>query len=286
MNTDEAKAIIEAALLSASAPLAVGDLRRLFDDLIPPDSIRALVEEIGRDWSTRSLRLVESTSGWRFHTAPQFAPYLERLQGEKPARYSRAVMETLAIIAYRQPVTRGDIEDIRGVVVSSQIIRALEERGWIEVIGHKDVVGRPALFGTTRRFLDDLGLGSLAALPPLDGTPSLQAESPIQGTIDFDAPALPGPAADPIAAPVLTAPPDLSVSDLSDQGEASSGRAEPATQHDAGLAAIGQHDSQADRAAPISTEAAPVQAEPSEAGLESPLSSSPADESRQEPPQP
>lgn len=199
MNTDEAKAIIEAALLSASVPLAVGDLRRLFDDLIPPDSIRALVEEIGRDWSTRSLRLVESTSGWRFQTSPQFAPYLERLQGEKPARYSRAVMETLAIIAYRQPVTRGDIEDIRGVVVSSPIIRALEERGWIEVIGHKDVVGRPALFGTTRRFLDDLGLASLAALPPLDGTLPLEHQAPIQGTIDFEAPPALTPPTEPVA---------------------------------------------------------------------------------------
>jgi segregation and condensation protein B len=188
MNTDEAKAIIEAALLSASQPLGVSELRRLFDDLIPPDSIRSLVEEVGRDWSGRSVRLVEAATGWRFQTAPEFAPYLERLNGEKPARYSRAVMETLAIIAYRQPVTRGDIEDIRGVVVSSQIIRSLEERGWIEVLGHKDVIGRPALFGTTRRFLDDLGLAALSALPPLEAATLAGPELPIQTTINFDAP--------------------------------------------------------------------------------------------------
>ncbi|MEN9775246.1 MAG: hypothetical protein RL322_2316 [Pseudomonadota bacterium] len=200
MNTDEAKAIIEAALLSASQPLAVSDLRRLFDDLIPPDSIRSLVEELGRDWAGRSVRLVEASTGWRFQTAPEFAPYLERLNGEKPARYSRAVMETLAIIAYRQPVTRGDIEDIRGVVVSSQIIRSLEERGWIEVIGHKDVIGRPALFGTTRRFLDDLGLSALSALPPLEATGFNGPALPIQSTIDFDAPvAVAAPAPEPEA---------------------------------------------------------------------------------------
>jgi len=188
MDTDEAKAIIEAALLSATHPLALGDLRRLFDDLIPPDSIRSMVDELGREWSRRSVRLTESASGWRFQTAPEFAPYLERLQADKPPRYSRAVMETLAIIAYRQPVTRGDIEDIRGVVVSSQIIRALEDRGWIEVIGRKDVVGRPALFGTTRRFLDDLGLSSLSSLPALGGNLLASPESPVQDSIDFDAP--------------------------------------------------------------------------------------------------
>jgi segregation and condensation protein B len=196
MDTDQAKAIIEAALLSAGNPLGLGELRRLFDDLIPPDSIRTMVEEIERDWSGRSVRLMASASGWRFQTAPEFAPYLERLQAEKPPRYSRAVMETLAIIAYRQPVTRGDIEDIRGVVVSSHIIRALEERGWIEVIGHKEVVGRPALFGTTRKFLDDLGLASLSSLPALDGQLLVSPEAPAQIAIDFDAP--PEPASGPV----------------------------------------------------------------------------------------
>ncbi len=188
MNTEEAKAVLEAALLSAQQPLTITDLRRLFDDSIPPDSIRSLLDDIGYGWQQRSVRLVELASGWRFQTAPEFAPFLERLNGEKPPRYSRAVMETLAIIAYRQPVTRGDIEEIRGVMVSPQIVRALEDRGWIEVIGHKDVAGRPSLFGTTRKFLDDMGLRTLAQLPPLDGSvPALQL--PAQQAIDFDPPA-------------------------------------------------------------------------------------------------
>jgi len=190
MNTDEAKAVIEAALLSAQQPLGINDLRRLFDDSIPPDSIRALIDDIGFHWQTRSLRLVQVASGWRFQTAPEFARFLDRLAGEKPPKYSRAVMETLAIIAYRQPVTRGDIEEIRGVMVSPQIIRTLEERGWIEVIGHKDSVGRPSLFGTTRRFLDDMGLGALSQLPALDGAGS-PTELPAQQAIDFDPPTAP-----------------------------------------------------------------------------------------------
>jgi segregation and condensation protein B len=185
MNTDEAKAVIEAALLSAPQPLGINDLRRLFDDAIAPDAIRALLDDIGFSWQPRSMRLVELAGGWRFQTAPEFARFLDRLHGEKPPRYSRAVMETLAIIAYRQPVTRGDIEEIRGVMVSAQIVKTLEERGWIEVIGHKDSVGRPALFGTTRRFLDDMGLRSISDLPPLDGAPA--PEPPAQRTIDFDA---------------------------------------------------------------------------------------------------
>lgn len=188
MNTDEAKAVIEAALLSAPQPLSINDLRRLFDDSLAPDAIRALVNDIGFVWQTRSLRLVELASGWRFQTAPEFARFLDRLTGEKPPKYSRAVMETLAIIAYRQPVTRGDIEEIRGVMVSPQIIRTLEERGWIEVIGHKDSAGRPSLFGTTRRFLDDMGLGALSQLPPLEGAGS-PTELPLQQAIEFEPPA-------------------------------------------------------------------------------------------------
>lgn len=188
MNTDEAKAVIEAALLSAPQPLSINDLRRLFDDSLAPDAIRALVDDIGFVWQTRSLRLVELASGWRFQTAPEFARFLDRLTGEKPPKYSRAVMETLAIIAYRQPVTRGDIEEIRGVMVSPQIIRTLEERGWIEVIGHKDSAGRPSLFGTTRRFLDDMGLGALSQLPPLEGAGS-PVELPLQQAIEFEPPA-------------------------------------------------------------------------------------------------
>jgi segregation and condensation protein B len=188
MNTDEAKAVIEAALLSAPQPLSISDLRRLFDDSLAPDTIRALVDDIGFVWQTRSLRLVELASGWRFQTAPEFARFLDRLTGEKPPKYSRAVMETLAIIAYRQPVTRGDIEEIRGVMVSPQIVRTLEERGWIEVIGHKDSAGRPSLFGTTRRFLDDMGLGALSQLPPLEGAGS-PTELPVQQAIEFEPPA-------------------------------------------------------------------------------------------------
>jgi segregation and condensation protein B len=167
MNTAEAKRIIEAALLCADQPLTVPMLRRLFDDEISADTVRNLLAELTVDWQDRSVQLVGVASGWRFQSRPEFARYLERLGNERAPRYSRATLETLAIIAYRQPVTRGDIEEIRGVTVSSSVIKTLEERGWIEVIGHKEVLGRPALFGTTRRFLDDLGLRSLDELPPL-----------------------------------------------------------------------------------------------------------------------
>ena len=168
MNPVEAKRIIEAALLCSPTPLTLAELRRLFDDEIGADPMRALLEEIRAEWSDRAVQLTSVASGWRFQSRPEFAMYLERLNPERPARYSRAVMETLAIIAYRQPVTRGDIEEIRGVTVSAPIVKTLEERGWIEVIGHKDTVGRPALFGTTRQFLDDLGLRALNELPALD----------------------------------------------------------------------------------------------------------------------
>ena len=159
--------VIEAALLSAVQPLSVADLRRLFDDVIDPDAIREHLAGLRSDWADRGVRLVELAGGWRFQTAPEVAQFLARLHPEKPPRYSRAVLETLAIVAYRQPVTRGDIEEIRGVTVSSQVVRTLEERGWIEVIGHKDVIGRPELLATTRQFLDDLGLRSLDELPEL-----------------------------------------------------------------------------------------------------------------------
>lgn len=170
MNTHEAKIVIETALLCAQQPLTVAELRALFADELGAETIRRLLDDLRADWAGRGVALVPLATGWRFQTTPAMAPFLERLHPEKPPRYSRAVLETLAIIAYRQPVTRGDIEEIRGVTVSTQIVRALEERGWIEVIGHKDVVGRPALFGTTRRFLDDLGLVSLSDLPPLEST--------------------------------------------------------------------------------------------------------------------
>jgi segregation and condensation protein B len=161
------KRVLEAVLLSARTPLSVLELRKVFDDQIGADILRALLEELRQEWSTRPLELLPVASGWRFRTRAEFMPYLERLNPEKPPRYSRAVLETLAIIAYRQPVTRGDIEDIRGVTVATQVIRLLEERGWVDVVGHRDTPGRPGLLATTRKFLDDLGLRSLAELPPL-----------------------------------------------------------------------------------------------------------------------
>jgi segregation and condensation protein B len=167
-NPAEAKRIIEAALLASQEPLSLADLKRVLDDDIASDTLRKLLEELRADWDGRAVNLVSLASGWRFQTAPSFRPFIERLQPEKPPRYSRAVMETLAIIAYRQPVTRGDIEDIRGVVVSTPIIQALESRGWIDVVGHRDTPGRPALYATTKTFLDDLGLRSLQELPPLE----------------------------------------------------------------------------------------------------------------------
>lgn len=159
--------VIEAALLSASGPLTVGQLRRLFEPDPGGDMIRRLLDELRTDWSGRGVELVQLASGWRFQTRPEYQVFLDRLKEERPVRYSRAVMETLAIIAYRQPVTRGDIEDIRGVAVSPNIIKTIESRGWVDVVGHRDTPGRPALLATTRRFLDDLGLRSLTELPAL-----------------------------------------------------------------------------------------------------------------------
>lgn len=164
---EDCKRVVEAALLAASAPLAVGDLRQLFDVDPGADFIRRVLEDLRADWSDRGAELVQVASGWRFQTRPEYQVFLDRLKQEKPPRYSRAVLETLAIIAYRQPVTRGDIEDIRGVAVSPNVLKTLESRGWIDVVGHRDTPGRPALFATTRRFLDDLGLRSLTELPAL-----------------------------------------------------------------------------------------------------------------------
>jgi segregation and condensation protein B len=167
-NPDDAKRILEAALLASQEPVQVQELKRLFDQELNVDTLRKLLDELRQEWNGRSVELVNLASGWRFQTRAEFAPYVERLVPEKAPRYSRAVMETLAIIAYRQPVTRGDIEDIRGVTVSSQIIQALENRGWIDPVGHRETPGRPALYATTRQFLDDLGLRSLQELPPLE----------------------------------------------------------------------------------------------------------------------
>ena len=167
-NLGHLKQILEAVLLSAQQPLSIADLRKIFTEEIATDVLRVLLDGLRVDWAERPLELVQLASGWRFRTRAQFLPYLERLSPEKPPKYSRAVLETLAIIAYRQPVTRGDIEDIRGVTVATQIIKVLEERGWIDVVGHRDTPGRPALLATTKKFLDDLGLRSVTELPPLE----------------------------------------------------------------------------------------------------------------------
>ncbi len=165
MNSADARSIVEAALLTSPQPLSTRDLMSLFDGEVGADSIKRWLTDLQRQWLGRSVELVQVASGWRFQTRPDVRVFLDRLHPEKPPRYSRATLETLAIIAYKQPVTRGDMEAIRGVTVNSQLIKQLEDRGWIEVIGHRETVGRPALFATTQRFLDDLGLKSLAELP-------------------------------------------------------------------------------------------------------------------------
>ena len=168
MNTVDAKRVLETALICAAQPMAVRELRVLFDDALGSDTLKVLLQELQQEWALRGVELVQVASGWRFQSRPEMREYLDKLHPEKPPRYSRATLETLAIIAYRQPVTRGDIEDIRGVTVNSLIVKQLEDRGWVEVIGHRETVGRPALFATTRQFLDDLGLESLDQLPVLD----------------------------------------------------------------------------------------------------------------------
>jgi segregation and condensation protein B len=172
MNTQDAKRVLETALICAQGPLPLRDMRALFDDQVGIDTLRSLLDELVRDWSDRGVELVSLATGWRFQSRPEMRDYLDRLNPEKPPRYSRAVMETLAIVAYRQPVTRGDIEDIRGVSVGSQIIKQLEDRGWIEAIGYREAPGRPALYATTRQFIDDLGLSSLDQLPLLSDVAS------------------------------------------------------------------------------------------------------------------
>jgi len=169
MNTQDAKRVLETALICAQQPMPLRDMRTLFAEEIGPDTLRALLDELVRDWEGRGVELVPLSTGWRFQSRPEMREYLDRLNPEKPPKYSRAVMETLAIIAYRQPVTRGDIEDIRGVTVASQIIKQLEDRGWVEAIGYREAPGRPALLATTKQFLDDLGLASLEQLPLLEG---------------------------------------------------------------------------------------------------------------------
>jgi len=182
MNYPEAKKVLETALLCAHEPLSLADMKKLYVEMegiepdIDADTIRQLLEELKTDWADKGIEIVGLATGWRFQSRPEMKIYLERLNPEKPPRYTRATLETLAIIAYRQPVTRGDIEEIRGVTVNSQTIKMLEDRGWIETIGHRDVPGRPALFATTRQFLDDLGLATLDELPPLQQVSSEEAQ--------------------------------------------------------------------------------------------------------------
>ena len=185
MNPDQLKLVLETALLCAEQPMTLNDLQRLFLEEIATEDLKQSLATIQSDWSEKGMELIELATGWRFQSRLSMREYLDRLTPEKPPKYSRAVMETLAIIAYRQPVTRGEIEEIRGVTVSSNVIKQLEDRGWIEVVGHKETVGRPGLYATTRQFLNDLSLTSLQELPMLDDA-SDQAESLAQKVIDFE----------------------------------------------------------------------------------------------------
>ena len=190
MKTSDAKRVLETALICAQQPLPMRDLLTLFDDQVGSDTIRDLLDELCRDWNGRGVELVALASGWRFQSRPEMRHWLDRLHPERPPKYSRAAMETLAIVAYRQPVTRGDIEDIRGVTVSTQIVKQLEDRGWIEPIGYREAPGRPALYATTRQFLDDLGLASLDQLPAIDSASAMLAPDAAQASmlaVDDDA---------------------------------------------------------------------------------------------------
>jgi segregation and condensation protein B len=191
MNTTDPKRVLETALICSQQPLPLRELRVLFNDELGADTIKSLIEDLQNEWAQRGVELVHVASGWRFQSRPQMREYLDRLHPEKPPKYTRAVLETLAIIAYRQPVTRGDMEDIRGVTINALIIKQLEDRGWVEVIGHREAPGRPALFATTRQFLDDLGLESLDQLPVLD-SPGQQANllAALAPAVDGDLPGL------------------------------------------------------------------------------------------------
>ncbi|MGH8620771.1 MAG: SMC-Scp complex subunit ScpB [Burkholderiales bacterium] len=204
------KTVIEAVLLVTQEPLPFSELKKLFDEEPSTDALRRVLDELRRDWQGRGVELTHVASGWRFRARPEIQKFIERVNPQRPPRYSRAVLETLAIIAYRQPCTRGDIEEIRGVVVSPGIIKALEARGWIDVVGHKEVPGRPELFATTRAFLDDLNLSSLEELPPLDDLGSL-VETAHAAALPAAATDAPDP--EMIAAPdsEVIAPPDPGV---------------------------------------------------------------------------
>lgn len=194
MNSAQAKRVLETALLCTAQPLSLREMRVLFDDALGADTLRQLLAELQQDWTNRGLELTSVASGWRFQSRPEMRVFLDRLHPEKPPKYTRAALETLAIIAYRQPVTRGDMEDIRGVTINSQILKQLEDRGWVEVIGHRETVGRPALYATTRHFLDDMGLSSLDQLPLLSNVEHqasalaglVTEEGPVQPTLSLE----------------------------------------------------------------------------------------------------
>jgi segregation and condensation protein B len=211
MNTADAKRILETALICSTQPLPVRELRVLFDDELGADTIKALLVELQDDWAQRGLELASVASGWRFQSRPEMREHLDRLHPEKPPRYTRAVLETLAIIAYRQPVTRGDMEDIRGVTINSLILKQLEDRNWIEVIGHRETVGRPALYATTRQFLDDLGLASIDQLPLIEAPASQAVAMPDPAGMLRPAPA---PASEADAAPAVADPRAAPVGDV------------------------------------------------------------------------
>ena len=202
MNSQDAKRVLETALICASQPLPLRDMRVLFADAVGADTLRSLLDELTREWDGRGVELVALATGWRLQSRPEMREYLDRLNPEKPPKYSRAVMETLAIIAYRQPVTRGDIEDVRGVAVATQIVKQLEDRGWVEAIGYRESPGRPALLATTKQFLDDLGLASLEQLPLLAGVAPDAAA--LGDALDEQASLLESPALSPPPAPLPT----------------------------------------------------------------------------------
>jgi segregation and condensation protein B len=213
-DLNELKAVLEAALLVAGEPVSVSQLAKLSDPPLPADTVRKLLDELKQDWNGRKIALVQVASGWRFQGRAEIQPYLDRLAPEKPPRYSRAVMETLAIIAYQQPVTRGDIEAIRGVAVSTNVVKTLEDRQWVEVVGHRETPGRPALYATTKTFLDDLGLTSLAELPPLAELDSSHLmEMPDAPTKAAEAPLA-------LASPILGSDPAAESGAAEDRGDA------------------------------------------------------------------
>ena len=218
MNTAQAKRVLETALLCSAQPLSLREMRVLFDDALGADTLRLMLAELQLDWAQRGLELVAVSSGWRFQSRPEMREHLDRLHPEKPPKYTRAALETLAIIAYRQPVTRGDMEDIRGVTINSQILKQLEDRGWVEVIGHRETVGRPALYATTRQFLDDMGLASLDQLPLLGSVDSqasalaglVEDSDPVQPTLSLEEALEPLDRPDPEPSPQADAPQDSS----------------------------------------------------------------------------